>query len=294
MYQSGKTIGISEACTPAQPRPCRGFKKKNQHASEALMKTADFIALHPRCCFCSGVTDCETIDHQPAKIIFPDKWRPQGLEFPACLRCNQLTSIDECLLAFVARMTGSLRRPIEPDTGYFRALTTLSAAKPDLMRSMKAETPDGLGALNVNHPEISESFGRIAAKLAMGIYYLKRRKIAATNTLINTFWTHNQREQTKYLVPHILSKFPQSQHLRQGRKHTDETFFIHYVIDDTIVQVAAVFYESVALMAHFDDLADYCEGHDWQITFTPHAKHGLMKVSWDGDGGRRWRHSVIN
>jgi hypothetical protein len=257
------------------------------------MKTADFIKEHPVCCFCGGSVASATIDHQPAKIIFPDKWRPKGLEFPACLRCNQQTSVDECLLAFVARMGGSLRGTAEIDEGFKRALETLKVAKPDLLLRMRAMTADGRGGLNVDQPELDERFCRIAAKLAMGLYYEERRKIVSTCSLVNAFWTHNQREGGKELVPKVLSMFPSSRHLKQGKKDTEDTFYIRYVVDGPTVQVGAVFYESVALMAHFDDTCEYSEGHDWQYAFTPHPGVGIKTVSVDGDGGKAWHEAMM-
>lgn len=149
---------------------------------------------------------------------------------------------------------------------------------------MRAVTADGRGALNLNQPELDDGFCRIAAKLAMGIYYEERRKIASPCTLINAFWTHNQREEAKDLMPRMLGMFPTSRHLKQGRKDTEDTFFISYLVDGPSVQVAAIFYESVALKAQFDDGADYTEGHDWTYTFTPLPHAGIKTVSADGDG----------
>jgi hypothetical protein len=173
-----------------------------------------------------------------------------------------------------------------PDFGFARALRTLTAAKPALMFAMRTTAVEGKGALDLNQPELNEGFCRIAAKLAMGLYYEEKRRIASSDTLINAFWTHNQRKEGADLVPKLLGMFPTSQQLKQGMKDTGDSFFIRSCMDGPTVQVAAVFYESVALMAAFDDSAGSTEGPDWQFTFTPDPSEGIKTVSADGCGGR--------
>ena len=63
-------------------------------------------------------------------------------------------------------------------------------------------------------------------------------------------------------------------------KDTGDSFFIRYCRDGPTVQVAAVFYESAALIAAFDDSADSTEG------VTPDPSEGIKTVSADGGGGR--------
>jgi hypothetical protein len=75
----------------------------------AKMTAANFCKEHPWCCFCGGTTPSSNIDHQPARIIFPDKQRPKGQESPACHICNEQTRADEVLLAFICRFAGSKR-----------------------------------------------------------------------------------------------------------------------------------------------------------------------------------------
>ena len=76
----------------------------------------------------------ETVDHQPAKIIFPNKHRPEGLEFPACRRCNAQTKLDEAILAFVCRMAGSSRENAIRDDNRLRdVIGSLTGGFPGLL-----------------------------------------------------------------------------------------------------------------------------------------------------------------
>lgn len=71
--------------------------------------TQKLLQAHPWCYFCCGAEKAVNLDHQPARIIFPDKHRPKGLEFPACAVCNEQTKHDKALVAFFARVTGNHR-----------------------------------------------------------------------------------------------------------------------------------------------------------------------------------------
>ena len=162
--------------------------------------SAKILATHPRCCFCGGTQLAKTIDHLPAKIIFSDKQRPKGREFPACLRCNNLTSLDESVLAFVCRMAGSSRdHVVHDDKRLNDILRTIRIGFPGLLDRMNHRArylkKDGivrqLNALNVNQPEIHSSLCRIAAKLALAESYERNGAIASDTTRIKTMWIHS-------------------------------------------------------------------------------------------------------
>jgi hypothetical protein len=73
------------------------------------MKAKVFLESNPMCCFCGGTEVATTIEHLPARIVFPKKHRPKGLEFPACGTCNEQTRGDDSVLSVVARAVGSMR-----------------------------------------------------------------------------------------------------------------------------------------------------------------------------------------
>jgi hypothetical protein len=63
----------------------------------------EFLARHPLCCFCGGVTSATTIDHVPSRQLFDNKRWPEGYEFPACEHCNGATRNAEQVIAMIAR-----------------------------------------------------------------------------------------------------------------------------------------------------------------------------------------------
>lgn len=67
-------------------------------------RTQQFLKEHPFCCFCGGNEPATTRDHVPSRQIFTGKLRPQGLEVPACDRCNSGTSRHEQVAAMFSRL----------------------------------------------------------------------------------------------------------------------------------------------------------------------------------------------
>ncbi len=69
-----------------------------------MTRIEKFKGKHPYCCLCGGKRQTETIEHAPPKVIFWDKLRLQGMEVPACKRCNNGTGAEDQLAAFFAIM----------------------------------------------------------------------------------------------------------------------------------------------------------------------------------------------
>jgi hypothetical protein len=189
-----------------------------------------FFAQHPTCCFCGGSRATEEIEHQPSRIVFPDKKRPKGMEFPTCKRCNEQTRDDEPLLAVLSRILASERFVSPPDNGYHKALRSLYLRRPKLLLDMNQgrrwTNQNGIivrkGALNVNLPAIDLSLCRIAAKLLLGLHYEILRVPIKEGAIINTFWTHNQKSFSD--VSNLLGMLPKSKGLKQGKWDSEDTF----------------------------------------------------------------------
>jgi hypothetical protein len=186
------------------------------------------------CCFCGGQTPATETDHQPAKILFPDKRRPKGLEFPACMFCNRQTAADEALLAFVCRFAGSHRPNAARDWHRLKDIVrSVNSAFPGLTARMH---PQGLwapergvrqrvGALDLNQPEVHQGLCRIAAKLALATYYQTKSVPAAPACRINCQWTHSQNSNTFKPVQNIINSMSNQAALQMGKWTTQESFF---------------------------------------------------------------------
>jgi hypothetical protein len=252
-----------------------------------LQSLETFLVDHLWCCFCGGAVRSETIDHLPAKIIFPNKSRPKGLEFPACKRCNSQTKSEEALLALVSRMAGSLRDNVMPDLERAEGLwSTIDQAYPGLPKRMMARREQRVirgilrpvSIIDLQHPEIRSALCRIAAKFALALHYEQFGKPAPEGTRINTSWSHVFNKDAKAGIDFILERFPVTMTLHAGKWKTDESFFLKSATADSHVVVAAVFHEAVVLAA---DLMVDNPSHPaapWMNVLIPSAANGISFV----------------
>jgi hypothetical protein len=248
-----------------------------------MTKTEAFLKKHPVCCFCGGATQSTTIDHQPAKIIFPNKHRPKGLEFPACIHCNRQSSADEALLALLCRIAGSLRFNATTDIKRLKDIQgTVASSFPNLLQKMKVGPKlinrRGVlvrgGAIDVNQPEVDMSLCRVAAKLALAIYYETQSLPAVKDCWINTYWAHSHNAQTFADVNNLIQAMPAQATLQMGRWNTEDSFFLKYLYEDGQLSLAAIFHESIALIACLCE-PQVPRGEKWQFTWSPQSGTGI-------------------
>lgn len=252
-----------------------------------MANTSDFLIRHPQCCFCGGTIPASTIDHQPAKIIFPDKHRPKGLEFPACTDCNRQTSPDEALLAFVCRFTGSRRPNAAQDFHRLKnVVRSINGSFPGLFQRMNGHRTwvkeGGVlvrgGAIDLNQGEVNLALCRIAAKLALAIYYQVRSSPAVRDCWINTQWTHSQKPDNFNHVQHLIGSMPAQATLQAGKWNTEKSFFLRYHYESGQLFSVAIFHQSVALIAKLCE-PQVPREETWQFAMSPMPSTGITLLS---------------
>lgn len=250
----------------------------------AKTKLRDLVSRHPICCFCGGQSAATEIDHVPAKIIFPDKKRPKGLEFPACSRCNRQTSADETLLAFVSRFAGSRRLNAQRDFNRQNdIIRSISQSCPGLLERMNGgwvwAKEKGIlmpaGSIDVDQPEIHFALCRVAAKLALAIYYYKVRSPASIGSLINTQWTHCHKADNFQQVNNMIDILPTLEVLQLGKWNTDDSFFLRHHFDHGVLSLVAIFHESVALIAQLAEPDVPTQWEKGQFVMAPIHDRGI-------------------
>ncbi len=130
------------------------------------------------------------------------------------------------------------------------------------------------GAIDVNQPEVNLGLCRIAAKLALAIYYETQSSPAGKDCWINTQCTHSQNADTFRNVKNIIKEIPTHATLQTGKWKTKDSFFLKYHYEDGQLFSAAIFHESVALIAKL------CEpqaprGEKWQFVMSPLPGTGI-------------------
>jgi hypothetical protein len=248
------------------------------------MRLAEFVRLHPFCCFCGGKERTQSMDHQPARIMFPRKHRPKGLEFPACTTCNKQTAPDEALVALFARVAGSNRPHIDAhDTALDAVVKAVRRSFPLLLSSITHTTwimergvlRRTIG-LNGNHPQVDKSVCRVAAKLALAAYYDHHKTAAPPTVKINTMWSHNQNRNANLAITNLLGSLPKDSFLRQGKSwNTQDTFFFRYHAEGDVFIVAAILHECVALMAHIAPSTYVQNWTPWHHVWAPVPGNGI-------------------
>jgi hypothetical protein len=233
-------------------------------AKRRASTAARFLAEHPLCCFCGGHTVATTVDHVPPKILFQNKHRPKGLEFPDCETCNKSSSQDDSVLALVVRVAASATGMefAKPDQSFHDIISTVCQAHPGLIaRSLhrpKWRSVNGLrrnvAALNLEAPEYTDSLCRTAAKMALATYYSEVGRPAPVGSLVGTLWLHGQHSSNEQFgaitaLLQLLPKLPQEASLIQGEWSTAGQFFARHLLDAGMLHTVAVAYRSLALMA---------------------------------------------
>ena len=247
---------------------------------------SDFKARHPLCCFCGGTTATAEVDHQPARIIFPNKHRPKGMEYPSCSICNRQTSGSEALLALLSRVTGGFRPRAQKDFNRFNDILVAIRLKfPGLLNRIHQGVwvkQKGIYqrsiALDVGVPEIKLEMNRIAAKLCLAQYYSRFGRPAVAGCRINTQWTHVQNVATGESVQRLISAIPFQNILQQGNWRTDETFYIKSHYENGQLFTLAIFHELIAHIAILTEPGVQASTPVWQYIMSPTPGAGIIPV----------------
>jgi hypothetical protein len=265
------------------------FSAEMGEAKNKLTRTDKFILDHPYCCYCGGSTPATTLDHVPSRQTFLLKYRPQGLEVPACKKCQGITKGHELVTALVTR--------VYPDVGSKAEWEDLKKLCKGIRRNMpllldelqpswlqqydyrqeKAILPTGVGILNVSGPRVNESMHLVGVKLCLALHYYHLGSIVPKTAGIAVKWYTNQ-QQLKGAIPQELSSLFTSHHtLKQGRWNVKDQFEYSWAATENRQQSAyfAGFRQSFAI-AGFT-----C--HDWTTLPTP----PVMEIY--APGFLRWR-----
>lgn len=248
------------------------------------MKAKDFIKKNPFCCFCGGAEPATTIEHLPARIVFPKKHRPKGLEFPACAACNAQTRSDDSVLAIVAQALGSMRTnvPLIDEDTLARAARGTQISFPGFKLAGREELRNvngvirKVGIVDANHPTVHLCLCRLAAKFALAAFYELTGTIADETYRVNTMWTHNQHGEADEIA-NILRMFPHSTSLKQGAWDTAETFYFRHAREDDTLITAGVFFEAMLLYAHLGPLRISASWMPMQMTWAPTPRIGVVQ-----------------
>jgi hypothetical protein len=108
---------------------------------------------YPFCAFCGGHAETTSVEHMPSRILFDDKWRPRGLEFPSCQPCQNSTRGIEPIMGMITRVFPAPETKSQIDA--FR----------QLVHSAERNNPGILAEMNVDQVSVLNRIGTAAYKL---------------------------------------------------------------------------------------------------------------------------------
>jgi hypothetical protein len=204
-----------------------GESKAKKRAHNAI------LAACRRCIYCGS--PATTIDHVPPRIMFRDRQRPKGLEFPSWQPCNEGTRLAD----LVAALIGRFYPDAEQDADQQEVKRLFSSVKnniPGLLEEMdigaagqeqaRKRLPNQIeGAfLRVKGPLVSMHMQTFATKLGFALYYEATKQIVPQTGGVAARWFSN--------VERFEGKFPDlaftyllpSQTLKQGKFEVSDQF----------------------------------------------------------------------
>lgn len=161
------------------------------------------------CIFCGGSTLATTEEHCPPRALFHLKHWPEGYVFPACKSCNNDSSDEDLMVAFLAQLDPKTQDPEKSKKGFglMRAVhrqfpealqkifnKSATEARRDArklgMTPKPGKTYQELGIANVPE-EMHKSVGMLASKLTKAVYYMQTNAIFPSNGGIMFQWFTN-------------------------------------------------------------------------------------------------------
>jgi hypothetical protein len=172
------------------------------------IRKQQFFATNPNCVFCGGSTPATTIEHCPPKAMFDNKEWPEGFEFSSCSACNNGTSDQDLIVAWMARVdfTDQSQTSDQRTEGL---LKRMNLQHPNMLRKMlpssieargnnrllgitppKGKTHTETGVINIT-TEMTNAIQTFAKKLAKGIYFMHTGKIFPCDGCLMLGWFTN-------------------------------------------------------------------------------------------------------
>jgi hypothetical protein len=224
---------------------------------------AELLAKHTRCIYCAGANRATTVEHMPPIIMFDQRQRPRGLEFPACEGCNGGTSNTD----LVASLLGRVYPNVESDSGRTELKKLLSAVSnnvPGLLDEMMPDNADHLRALGsipnmppgstvlrANGPILTEHMKRFGAKLGLALHYEFHSTFVPQEGGVQPMYFTNVNAAKGELPMEIIQLLPSPRTLQQGKKNVLGQFSYSHLLTEEGRHSAfyAVFRQSFAILA---------------------------------------------
>jgi hypothetical protein len=235
---------------------------------EKKNKTQNFLQIHPKCIFCGGNINAQSIEHCPPRALFQHRHAPEGFEFPACNSCNNNTSDDDLIISVITRMCspkfgdsdgkliGMMKKLNRQIPNFYKKFlpNPIEARKNnrDLGITPKpGMTHQEMGVVNVTD-EMRSAIEIFSNKLAKGILYHHENLILSNESCLalNWFTNANVIRDGRHIVFDILKSIEgQAPELSRSKSNLNEQFQYKFSIseDKEFFLIQAMFGEAFGL-----------------------------------------------
>lgn len=172
------------------------------------IRRQQFFAINPTCIFCGGAEPATTIEHCPPKAMFDQKMWPEGYEFAACAKCNNGTSDQDLIIAWMARIDYT-DLSAEGDLQTAGLLKAVHRQHPKLMKQLlpsaveakrtnrelgitpaPGKTHAEAGVVNIT-PEMKSAVHTFSKKLTKAVYRMHTQNIFPSDGCLMLGWFTN-------------------------------------------------------------------------------------------------------
>lgn len=211
---------------------------------QAKNRRQRFFQDHPICCFCGGMSAAEEIEHLPPKIMFLQKHRPSGFEFPTCIKCNRASRKSDTLVSFLSKYGAyndySVRFRSDFEKEAKAAIHYCPEALDELLdirnrnrrRERKLDQTAGSESVLIKAGEKQfEHINLFAIKICAGTYYEATGKIASpdANIIVYIYTQVNSLDGTEPKMPNFIGDFKT---IRQGKWSVEDQFVYRYALEE--------------------------------------------------------------
>lgn len=194
------------------------------------------LAANPYCIYCGGSTVASQVDHMPPRTMFEGRLRPQGLEFSACMSCNQGSRNFELAASLLSRIypDPASEQAMDEVRGLFRKVKQRQPAILDellpqasqLIRfeKVRANLPPNVHAVRADGPEINAAIKLFAAKLGIALHFSQTGRLLGPEGAIAVRWFSNFQAFAGEIPETFTKMVGPTETLRQGSFDVGDQF----------------------------------------------------------------------
>ena len=205
---------------------------------------AQILAKHPLCIYCAGSNKATTVEHMPPIMMFDQRQRPKGLEFPTCASCNHGTSLTDLVASLLCRVYPD----VESDPGKRELKKLLSAVSnnvPGLLEEMMVDDhgqfqawrdipnmPSGSAVLRANGPILSAHMRIFGTKLGLALHFEAHGTFVPQEGGVQPLFFTNANAVRGELPMEIINRLPPARTLQQGKKEVSGQFTYSFLLTE--------------------------------------------------------------